>query len=152
MNLQDLAGMFSQKTGAQQSIGSTIMSTITTYLMQNFMQRGLGGFLGSGGNDKDSMKSALSTLKNETDNPNDGLVQMVKRNCNLKDDQEAQKYTQQAVKVLQEDTDNEPQGLQSVFRNLAGNQGFDLGSLLGGGSQDQKGQQKSSGLGDLLGF
>jgi hypothetical protein len=151
MNIGDLAGMFSQRTGAQQSISGTIMSTIMTYLMQNFMQRGLGGFLGSGGNDKDSMKSALSRLQSETNNPNDGLVQMVKHNCNLKDDNQARQYTQQAVDVLKEDTDNEPQGLQSVFQNLAGNQGFDLGSLLGGG-QPQKGQQKKAGIGDLLGF
>lgn len=153
MNIQDLAGMFSQRTGAQQSISSTIMSTIMTYLMQNFMQRGLGGFLNSGGNDRNSMKSALSTLQNETNNPKDGLVQMVKRNANLNDDNQAKQYTQQGVKILGEDTDKEPQGLQSVFRNLAGDKGFDIGSLFGAGNQHQPRQDQSKrDIGDLLGF
>lgn len=152
MNLDDLAGMFSQRTGAQQSISSTIMSTIMGYMMQHFMQKGLGGFLGSGGNDRDSMKSALAQLQNQTADPNNDLVQQVKRNCHLQDDNQARQYTQQAVNVLREDTDREPQGLQSVFRNMAGNQGFDLGGLLGGG-QPQRGQgQKKGGIGDLLGF
>lgn len=48
----NLTGMFSQRSGVQQSISNGIMSTIINYRMQNFMQKGLGTFLNSGGNDR----------------------------------------------------------------------------------------------------
>ena len=38
--------MFSQRTGAQQSISGSIMNAIIGYLMQNMMQKGLSSFLG----------------------------------------------------------------------------------------------------------
>jgi hypothetical protein len=46
MSLDNLAGMFSQRTGAQQSISGSIMNAIIGYLMQNMMQKGLSSFLG----------------------------------------------------------------------------------------------------------
>jgi hypothetical protein len=41
MSLDSLAGMFSQRTGAQQSMSGSIMNAIIGYLMQNMMQKGL---------------------------------------------------------------------------------------------------------------
>ncbi len=48
MSLDSLAGMFSQKSGVQQSIGSTIISTIIGFLVQKMMGQGLGNMLSGG--------------------------------------------------------------------------------------------------------
>ena len=156
MSLENLAGMFSQRTGAQQSIASTIMSTIMSYIMQNFMQKGFSSFLGSGGGDQGSMKSALSQLQNDANDPNHPLVQQVKNDSGLQDNNQARQYTQQAIGMLNEHADNNPQGLQSMFGNFANSKGFDLGSILGtmgGGGSGSNSQQrrKQGGIGDLLG-
>ncbi|AFU57166.1 hypothetical protein Ngar_c02180 [Candidatus Nitrososphaera gargensis Ga9.2] len=54
--------------------------------MQNMMQKGIGSFLSSGGNDKGSMQSALSQLDGGLNNIEHPLVQQVKQNANLRDD------------------------------------------------------------------
>src|SRR5919205_613965 len=161
MSLENLAGIFSQRTGAQQTIASTIMSTITSYLMQNFMQKGLSSFLGSGGsnnNEQGSMRSALSQLQKQVnDDPNHPLTQQVKNDSGLQDNNQARQYTQQAVSMLNEHADNNPQGLESMFGNFANSKGFDLGSMLGGiggsssGSSKSQQRRKQEGIGDLLG-
>jgi hypothetical protein len=82
------------------TIAGTIIGTVMSYGKQNPMRRGIGNFLNSGGNDKGSMKSALSQLRGNANNPNHELVQQVKNSCGLKDDQQAKQYTQQqAVKT-----------------------------------------------------
>jgi hypothetical protein len=156
MSLDNLANMFSQRSGVQQSIASTVMSTIMSYMMQHFMQKGLSGFLGSGGKDQNSMKSALSQLQNQANDPNHELVQQVKNNAGLKDTNQAKQYTQQAVGMMHEHADNNPQEMHSAFGNVANSKGFDLGSILGGltgqNSNSQQQQQKKQGIGDMLGF
>jgi hypothetical protein len=108
------------------------MRTVTTYLMQNFMQRGLGSFLNSQGNDKASMSSALSRLQSETSRPDDGLVQMIKNSLGLKDDSHARQYTQQALSTLQQHTNYNPQEVHSALQNHATDKGLDLGGMLKG--------------------
>jgi hypothetical protein len=168
MNLDNIAGMFSQRSGVQQSISSTIMSTIMSYVMQHFMQKGLGNFMNSGGNDRGSMQSAFSELEGGLNNdPRHPLVQQVKNNCGLQDDNQARMYTQQATGLLRENANNDPQGLSSLFGSLGGGgqqQGGGIGNLvggmLGGGSsnnnqdptQQQQQKKKSGGLGDMLGL
>jgi hypothetical protein len=90
MNLDNLAGMFSQRSGVQQSMSSTIMSTIMSYMMQHFMQKGLGSFMNSGGNDRGSMQSSFSDLQGGLNDPRHPLVQQVKSNCGLQDDNQAE--------------------------------------------------------------
>jgi hypothetical protein len=164
MNLENLAGMFSQRSGVQQSMSSTIMSTIMSYMMQHFMQKGLGSFMNSGGSDRGSMQSSFSELQGGLNNdPRHPLVQQVKNNCGLQDDNQARMYTQQATGFLSEHANNDPQGLSSLFGSFGGGGqqqggiGNIVGGLLGGGgsgdnqnpSQQQK---KKGGLGDMLGF
>ena len=48
MSLDSLAGMFSQRSGIQQSMGSTIMSTIIDFLVQKMMGQGSGNMLSGG--------------------------------------------------------------------------------------------------------
>jgi hypothetical protein len=167
MNLDNLAGMFSQRSGVQQSMSSNIMSTIMSYMMQNFMQKGLGSFMNSGGGDRNSMQSSFSELEGGINNdPRHPLVQQVKNNCGLQDDNQARMYTQQATGLLRENTNNDPQGMSSLFGSFGGGgqqQGGGIGNvvggLLGGGNNDnqdprqqQQQQKKKGGLGDMLGL
>jgi hypothetical protein len=167
MNLDNLAGMFSQRSGVQKSISSTIMSTIMSYMMQNFMQKGLGSFMNSGGGDRNSMQSSFSELEGGINNdPRHPLVQQVKNNCGLQDDNQARMYTQQATGLLRENANNDPQGMSSLFGSFGGGQqqgggiGNVVGGLLGGGDnndnqdpmQQQQQQKKKGGLGDMLGL
>ena len=166
MNLDNLAGMFSQRSGVQQSMSSNIMSTIMNYMMQ----KGLGSFMNSGGGDRNSMQSSFSELEGGINNdPRHPLVQQVKNNCGLQDDNQARMYTQQATGLLRENANNDPQGMSSLFGSFGGGgqqQGGGIGNvvggLLGGGSnndnnqdpgQEQREQQKKKGgLGDMLGL
>src|ERR671915_782555 len=172
MNLDNLAGMFSKRSGVQQSMSSTIMSTIMSYMIQHFMQKGLGNFMNSGGGDRNSMQSSFSELEGGLSDPRHPLVQQVKNNCGLQDDNQARMYTQQATGLLRENANNDPQGLSSLFGSFGGGgqqqQGGGIGNLvggmLGGGggnnnnnnqdpSQQQQQQQKKKGgggLGDML--
>ena len=166
MNLDNLAGMFSQRSGVQQSMSSTIMSTIMSYMMQHFMQKGLGSFMNSGGSDRGSMQSSFSELQGGLNDPRHPLVQQVKNNCGLQDDNQARQYTQQATGFLSEHANNDPQGLSSLFGSLGGGglggqQGGGIGDMVGGllgggGSRDNQNpgqqQKKKSGLGDMLGL
>ena len=167
MNLDNLAGMFSQRSGVQQSMSSTIMSTIMSYMMQHFMQKGLGSFMNSGGGDRNSMQSSFSELEGGINNdPRHPLVQQVKNNCGLQDDNQARMYTQQATGLLRENANNDPQGMSSLFGSFGGGQqqgggiGNLVGGLLGGGNNDnqdprqqqQQQKKKGGGLGDMLGL
>src|SRR5918999_1884470 len=158
MNLDNLAGMFSKRSGVQQSMSSTIMSTIMSYMIQHFMQKGLGNFMNSGGGDRNSMQSSFSELEGGLSDSRHPLVQQVKNNCGLQDDNQARMYTQQATGLLRENTNNDPQGLSSLFGSFGGGgqqQGGIsnlVGGLLGGGSGDnqnpsQQQQQKKKGGG-----
>jgi hypothetical protein len=175
MNLDNLAGMFSQRSGVQQSMSSTIMSTIMNYMMQHFMQKGLGSFMNSGGGDRGPMQSSFSELQGGlTNDPHHPLIQQVKNNCGLQDDNQARMYTQQATGFLSEHANNDPQGLSSLFGSLGGGGlgglgqqqgggggiGDMVGGLLGGGGgssenqnpNQQQQQKKKGGLGDMLGI
>ncbi len=147
MSLDNLAGMFSQRSGMQQSMSSTIMSTIMSYMMQHFMQKGLGSFMNSGGGDRSSMQSSFTELQGGLNNdPRHPLVQQVKNNCGLQDDNQARMYTQQATGFLSEHANNDPQGLSSLFGSLGGGGTAGLGGL---GQQQQ--QQGGGGIGDMVG-
>src|SRR5215208_5757291 len=163
MNLDNLAGMFSQRSGVHQSMSSNIMSTIMNYMMQ----KGLGSFMISGGGDRNSMQSSFSELEGGINNdPRHPLVQQVKNNCSLQDDNQARMYTQQATGLLRENANNDPQGMSSLFGSCGGGGqqqgggiGTVVGGLLGGGNNDnqdprqqQQQQKKKGGLGDMLGL
>ncbi|MFL6426395.1 MAG: hypothetical protein ACJ71R_22770 [Nitrososphaeraceae archaeon] len=148
MSLDMLTGMFSQRTGAQQSMSGSIMNAIIGYLMQNIMQKGLSSFLGgdgSGGSgssssDAGGLKSALSGLGGlNRDHP---LVQHVQQNAGIQDPDQATQYTQHGVNLLNEQADSNPQGMQSILGGFLG----------GGGSSSSGGGQQGGGIGDMLGI
>src|SRR5918998_4158153 len=134
------------------------------------MQKGLGTFLNSGGGDRSSMLSSFSELEEGVNNDSHHpLIQQVKNNCGLQDDNQARMYTQQATGFLRENANNDPQGLSSLFGSFGGGGGQQsggignlVGGMLGGGggnnnsqdpTQQQQQQQKKKGgggLGDML--
>jgi hypothetical protein len=141
-------------------MSSTIMSTIMSYMMQHFMQKGLGNFMNSGGGDKNSIQSSFSELEGGLNDPRHPLVQQVKNNCGLQDEDQARMYTQQATGLLRENANNDPQGLSSLFGSFGGGQqgggiGNLVGGMLGGGNNNNQDptqqKRKGGGLGDMLG-
>jgi hypothetical protein len=138
MNLDNLAGMFSQRSGVQQSIGNSIMSAIIGFMAQKMMGQGIGSMLSGGGGSNSSsggIQSMLSGLVGGGGlNRDHELVRHVQQNAGIQDPETARQYTQHGVDILNEQSRSNPQGLQSLF-----------GGFLGGG--EQGGQQKKEGNG-----
>lgn len=143
MSLDSLASMFSQRTGAQQSISGSVMNAIIGYVMQNMMQKGIGSFLGSsgggGGSDTGGLKSALSSFGNL--NNDHALVQHVRQNAGIQDPDQATQYTQHGVNLLTEQANSNPQGMQSL-----------LSGFLGKGDNGQQQGGVGGKIGDMLGL
>ena len=61
MNLGNLAGMFTQRSGVQQSMGNSIMSTVIGFMAQKMIGR-YGSILSGGGSSSssDGIQSMLS--------------------------------------------------------------------------------------------
>jgi hypothetical protein len=145
MNIDNLAGMFSQRSGVQQSMGSAILSAIIGFMVQKMTGQGLGNMLsGGGGGNSGGIQSMLSGLGGL--NRDHELVRNVQQKAGIQDPETARQYTQQGVDVLNEQSRNDPQGLQSL-----------LGGFLGGGESSGSQQRKNGGgglggmVGDLLG-
>jgi hypothetical protein len=146
MNIDNLAGMFSQRSGVQQSMGNSIMSAIIGFMAQKMMGQGIGSMLsGSGGgggfggsSSSGGIQSMLSGLGGGLKRDHE-LVRHVQQNAGIQDPEAARQYTQQGVNILNEQSRTNPQGLQSLF-----------GSFLGG-DQQKKGGGVGGMLGDVLG-
>ena len=68
------------------------------------------------------------------------MLTHIQQNAGIKDPQQATQYAQQAVDLLKEHGNNNPQGLQSLFSNLMG------------GQSQQNNQNSDKGLlGDVMG-
>jgi hypothetical protein len=138
MNIDNLAGMFSQRSGVQQSMGNSIMSAIIGFMAQKMMGQGIGSMLSGGsGSGSGGIQSMLSGLVGGGLNRDHELVRHVQQNAGIQDPETARQYTQQGVSILDEQSRTNPQGLQSLF-----------GSFLGGGQQKKGG---SGGVGEMLG-
>jgi hypothetical protein len=89
----------------------TIISSIVGHMSQQGSQNSLiGGQLGGGG-----IQSALSNIGQL--NPDHALVQRVQQDTGVQDPQQATQYTQQAVDLMNEHANSNPQGIQSLFGN-----------------------------------
>jgi hypothetical protein len=147
MSIESLAGMFSQRSGADQSMGSSVMSAIVGFLAQKMMGGGgggvgmgsmLSGLTGGGSGGGSGIGSILSGLGGL--NKDHELVRHVQQNSGIQDPEQARQYTQHGVDILNEQSNNNPEGLQSV-----------LGGFLGGGSSKQ-GSGSGGGIGDMFGI
>ncbi len=141
MNLDNLAGMFSQRSGVQQSMGNSIMNAIIGFMAQKMMGQGIGSMLSGGGSGSGGIQSMLSGLTGGGGlNRDHELVRHVQQNAGIQDPETARQYTQQGVSILDEQSRTNPQGLQSLF-----------GSFLGGGGGQQKKGGSGGGVGEMLG-
>jgi len=149
MSIESLAGMFSQRSGADKSMGSSVMSAIIGYLVQKMMGGGSGGIGGmlsgltggsqpGGGGGIGSILSSLGGLNKDHE-----LVRHVQQNTGIQDPEQARQYTQHGVDILNEQSKNNPQGLQSILGGFLGSGG--------GGSQQGRGSS-GGGIGDMLGI
>jgi hypothetical protein len=144
MSIESLAGMFSQRSGVNQSMGNSVMSAIVGFLAQKMMGGVLGrGGGGSGGGIGDMLSgvaggdsgtgtsgigSILSGLGGL--NKDHELVRHVQQNAGIQDPEQARQYTQHGVDILNEQSKSNPQGLQSIFSGfLGGGGGGGLGGL-----------------------
>src|SRR5215208_4545997 len=149
MNIDNLAGMFSQRSGVQQSMSSSIMSAIIGFIVQKMMGQGLGNML-SGGGSNDGGSSGLGSIQSMLSSLGGGLnrdhelVRHVQQNAGIKDPETARQYTQQGVDVLNEQSRSNPQGLQSLLGGFLGGGGL-------GGNQQDKGGSLGGMVGDILG-
>jgi hypothetical protein len=89
MNLDNLADMFSQRSGVQQSIGNSIMSAIIGFMAQKMIGQGIGSMLsgsGSGSNSSGGIQSMLSGLVGGGGlNRDHELVRHVQQNAGIQD-------------------------------------------------------------------
>jgi hypothetical protein len=145
MNLDNLAGMFSQRSGVQQSMGNSIMNAIIGFMAQKMMGQGIGSMLsgGGGGSGSGGIQSMLSGLVGGGGglNRDHELVRHVQQNAGIQDPETARQYTQQGVSILDEQSRSNPQGLQSLFGGFLGE----------GGGQQKKGGSGGGGVGEMLG-
>jgi hypothetical protein len=130
-SIESLAGMFSQRSGVNQSMGNSIMSTIVEFLAQKMIGQGggigtsmLSGIAGAGGGSSgesggSSIASILSGLVGRGGlNQDHELVRHVQQNVGIQDPEQARQYTQQGVDILNEQSSSNPQGLQSIFSSF----------------------------------
>ena len=114
------ANTFSQRSGIEQSMMSTIISSIIGHLTQQGSPNSLMG----GGNGVQVALSGIGQLS-----PDHPLVQRVQQDTGIQDPDQAAQYTQQTVDLMNEHANSNPQGIQSLFSNFMG----------GGGGQNQDG-------------
>lgn len=150
MSIESLAGMFSLKSGVEQSMSTSIIRVIVGFLAQKMIGQDIGigdtdtkqgmgqgiasklsGFFGGRGRDSgsgsdDSGSSAASKIGSVLSglgalNPEHELVKSVQQKTGIQNAEQARQYTQQGIDILKEQFTSNPQGLQSLFSGyLAG--------------------------------
>jgi hypothetical protein len=150
MSIESLAGMFSLKSGVEQSMSTSIIRAIVGFLAQKMigqdigigdmdMKQGMGqgiasklsGFFGGRGRGRDSGSgnsgsSAAGNIGSVLSslgalNPDHELVKSVQQKTGIQNAEQARRYTQQGIDILKEQFTSNPQGLQSLFSGyLAG--------------------------------
>jgi hypothetical protein len=121
MSRDMFANTFSQRSGIEQSLMSTIISSVISHLTQQGLQN---PFMDGG-----AIQSALSNIGSL--DPNHALIQRVQQDTGIQHPRQATQYTQQAVDLMNEHANSNPQGIQSLFSNLmGGNQQNQDGNVL----------------------
>lgn len=120
-----LSDMLSQRSGIEQSIAGSVINVVIGHMMQH---GGIGNLFSQGNKYSDhdrigEIQSALSKITGgrggqlQQDHP---LVQSVQQNAGIQDPQLATKYAQQALSLINEHVNNNPQGLHSLFSKFIG--------------------------------
>ena len=110
MSLDMFANLFSQNSGIEQAMMSTLISSVISHLTR---QRPKNSLMDAGG-----IQSGLSNIGPL--DPNHALVQRVQQDTGIQDPQLATQYTQQAVDLMNQHANSNPQGIQSLFSKIMG--------------------------------
>ena len=127
MSLGMLSDMLSQRSGIEQSIAGSVINVVIGHMMQH---GGIGNLFSQGNNYSDhdrigGIQSAISQLTGyggggiqlQQDHP---LVKSVQQNAGIQNPQQAIKYAQQSLSLINEHANNNPQGLHSLFSKFIG--------------------------------
>jgi len=117
--------MFTQKSGLQGTAATTIITIIMHYVMQ---QIGKGGF--------GKLTSVLSDLGANL-NAENPLVKQIQEKTGIEDSQKVTGYTQQAVDLIKQESIANPEGIQSLFKNVVGATVVDTGGEVKKGIVDR---------------
>ncbi len=125
------SNLLSQRHGVDQSMAGSVISAVIGHLTQS--QGGSGGGIGNlfsqGNNYSDDerrggIQSAISDLMGQRErgqlNQDHSLIQYVQQKTGIQDPEQAREYTHHAIGLMHEHSNNNPQGLQSLFSNLLG--------------------------------
>jgi hypothetical protein len=119
-----MVDMFSQRHGIDQSIAGTIINAVLGHVMQ---QGGIGNLYSQDSYDSYTDDDRIGTIQSTLSNLGGGgidyshpLVQQVQQETGIQDPQQAALYTQQAIALMNEHANNNPQGMHSIFSNLLG--------------------------------
>lgn len=115
VDINNLANMFSQKTGVQSSMATMVINAVIGYMMQ----RGLGGMM-SGGQGGGIMSAVSNFMGGDNTSPNSDMVKHVQQTCGIQDPQQASQYTQEAVNTMNEHGNTNPSGLESLLSSFMG--------------------------------
>src|SRR5215469_9644297 len=110
MSLDMFANLLSQNSGIEQAMMGTLISSVISHLTR---QRPKNSLTDAGG-----IQSALSNIGPL--DPNHALVQKVQQDTGIQDPQLATQYTQQAVDLMNQHANSNPQGIQSLFSKIMG--------------------------------
>ena len=116
VDIDSLANMFSQKTGAQSSMATMVINAVIGFITQ----RGLGGMMSGGGQGGGIMSALSNIVGGDNVSPNSEMVKHVQQTCGIQDPQQASQYTQQAVSIMNEQGNSNPSGIESLFSNFMG--------------------------------
>jgi hypothetical protein len=116
--------MFSQRHGIDQSIAGPIINAVLGHVTQ---QGGVGNLFSGDSYDNYSdddriggIQSILSNLGGGGIHHTHPLVQQIQEQTGIQDPQEAAQYAQQAIALMNEHANNNPQGMHSLFSRFLG--------------------------------
>ena len=142
VDITNLANLFSQKTGVQSSMATMAINAVVGYMMQ----RGLGGMISGGGQGGGIMSALSNFMGGNNVSPNSDMVKHVQQNCGIQDPQQASQYTQQAIDIINEQGNSNPNGIESLFSNFMGG-----GQSHPSSTGQQRPQKKKGLLDDVMG-
>lgn len=137
MKIDNLANVFTKKSGLEQSVASEIISVVIQYSIQYSasLRGGKGGI--------QNIMSILSNLQSNL-SPEHPLINQVQERTGLKDTQLVTKHVENALNFIAQEADVNPEGIESLFGNI---QGPITGNGFKGGNMTEKAKK---GLGGLI--
>lgn len=137
LKIDNLANVFTKKSGIEQSTASAIISEVIQYVIQ---------YAASSGTRKGGIQNILAILSNLQDNltPEHPLIIQVQEKTGLKDKQLVSDYVENALNFISQEADVNPEGIESLFGNTKA-------SVTGDRHRsDNPVEKRKKGLGELI--